>query len=84
MYLVRHALAHFDHFAKTPTHEALDAGHGVFRVDHSLALGYLAHQSLVSLGERNHRREQAAALLRLDDGRFAALKHGYQTLRIVA
>ena len=45
-----------------PAHEPLDAEHGVFRIGHGLALGHLAHQPLVVLGEGHNRWGGAPAL----------------------
>ena len=45
---------------------------GVFGVGDGLALGNLADQPLAALGEANHRRSGAGALLVGDDGGLAA------------
>jgi hypothetical protein len=52
-HLIWHTLVPFDHFGKTPAHEALDPENGIFRVDQRLVPSYLAHQLHASLGEPN-------------------------------
>ena len=53
--------------------QALDREDGVLRVGDRLAAGDLADQALAALGERDHRRGDAAALGVGDDDRLAAL-----------
>ena len=66
---------------EAPAHEALDAGHGVFGVDHGLAPCGLAHQPLATLGEGHHRRRRPSALGVGDHHRVAALDYRHHRIR---
>ena len=56
--------------------EALDREQGVLRIGHRLALGRLADQDFVVLGERDDGRRGAITLAVLDDARLAAFHDG--------
>jgi hypothetical protein len=71
----RDVLLH-DLVVETTANQPLDCVKGVLRVGDRLALGRLAHQDLVVLGERDDRRRRAIALAVLQDLPGAALHDG--------
>jgi len=76
-HLVGDALGLFRHLADPAPHEPLDRENRVLRVGHRLALGYLAHQPLAVLGERNDGGGRPATLGVGNDDRVAALHDGH-------
>ena len=76
---VRHHLdiALHDVVFETTTDQALDRKQRVGRIRHGLALGRLANQHLVVLGERNDRRRRAIAFAVFDDLGRIAFHHCY-------
>ena len=60
----------------TASHEALDGINGIFGIGDGLPLGDLAHQSLASFGEGDHRGRGAATLFVGDNFGLATLHDG--------
>src|SRR3546814_20949483 len=66
---------------EAPADQALDGEEGVFRIGDGLTLGRLAHEALVSIGERDHRRRRARALGILDDLEVLAVHDRHTGIR---
>ena len=75
-HFVGHALGFIADFVIAMAHKPLDRINRVFRIGHSLALGYLPHQPLPGLSDRDHGRRSSPTLLVRDHHWLPALHHG--------
>src|SRR5262249_13785195 len=76
-YFVGHHFHLFADFFVAAAHEALNRKDGVFGIGNGLALGDLPYEALATLGEGNHRRSCAAALLVRDHRGLSTLHDGH-------